>query len=321
LDILLTGSVAYDYLMTFPGLFKEQILPERLESISLSFLVESMSRQRGGVAPNIAYTMALLGAKPRVMATVGEDFEEYRAWLEARGVDTSLMEVVPDVFTASFFATTDRVNAQIATFYPGAMGYAGNQSLKDLSSTPDLVLVSPNEPGAMTKFAAEARELGIPYLYDPSQQVLRLDGEELARDIVGAHFLFCNDYEFGLISKKTGWSLDQILERVNFLVITRGKDGADLYADKEAVHIPTVPEDMIVDPTGVGDAFRGGFLAGYSHGFDWRLCGQIGSLAAVYCLEQNGPQSHTYTREEFVARFRKHFDDSGKLDQLLESRE
>ena len=317
MNILLTGSVAYDYLMTFPGLFKEQILPERLESISLSFLVESMSRQRGGVAPNIAYTMALLGAKPRVMATVGEDFEEYRAWLDSKGVDTSLMEVVPDVYTASFFATTDQVNAQIASFYPGAMGHAGTQSLKDLPSKPELVLVSTNEPSAMTKFAAESRELGIPYLYDPSQQVLRLEGDELARDMEGAHFLFCNDYEFGLISKKTGWSLDQILDHVNILVITRGKDGADLYAGGETVHIPTVPEDEIVDPTGVGDAFRGGFLAGYSHGFEWKLCGEMGSLAAVYVLEQNGPQSHAYTREEFVERFRKHFDDGGKLDILL----
>jgi adenosine kinase len=317
LDILLTGSVAYDYLMTFPGLFKEQILPERLESISLSFLVESMSRQRGGVAPNIAYSMALLGERPRVMATVGEDFEEYRAWLEAKGVDTALMKVVPGVYTASFFATTDQANAQIASFYPGAMGHASSQSLKDLPSKPDLVLVSPNDPGAMTKFAAEARDLGVPYLYDPSQQVLRLDGKELARDMEGAQFLFCNDYEFGLISKKTNWSLDQILHHVNILVITRGKDGADLYADNGTVHIPTVPEREIVDPTGVGDSFRGGFLAGYSHGFDWKLCGEIGSLAAVYCLEHNGPQSHTYTREEFVKRFREHFDDEEKLDSLL----
>lgn len=317
MDILLTGSVAYDYLMTFPGLFKEQILPERLESISLSFLVDSMSRQRGGVAPNIAYTMALLGARPRVMATVGEDFEEYRAWLDSKGVDTSLMEIVPGEFTASFFATTDQDNAQIASFYPGAMGHAATQSIKELPSKPELVLVSPNEPGAMTKFAAESRELGIPYLYDPSQQVLRLEGEELARDMEGAQFLFCNDYEFGLISKKTGWSLDQILEHVNILVITRGKDGADLYADNDKIHIPTVPPDEIIDPTGVGDSFRGGFLAGYSHGFDWELCGEIGSLAAVYCLEQDGPQSHAYSREEFVKRFRKHFDDGGRLDSLL----
>jgi adenosine kinase len=317
MDILLTGSVAYDYLMTFPGYFKEQILPERLASISLSFLVDSMSKQRGGVAPNIAYTMALLGERPHVMATVGEDFEEYRAWLEAKGVDTALMCVVPGLFTASFFATTDKASAQIATFYPGAMGQASTQSVKDLSFVPDLVIVSPNAPDAMMKFPAECRELGYRYLYDPSQQVLRLEGSELARDMEGAHFLFCNDYEFGLISKKTGWSLDQVLKHVNILVITRGKDGADLYSGDDSVHIPTVPEDQIVDPTGVGDAFRGGFLAGYSRGYDWKLCGEIGSLAAVYCLEQRGPQSHGYTRKQFVDRFRKHFDDGGKLDELI----
>jgi adenosine kinase len=317
MDILITGSVAYDYLMTFPGLFKEQILPERLASISLSFLVDSMSKQRGGIAPNIAYSMALLGEHPRVMATVGEDFSDYRTWLDSKGVDTSLMKVVPGLFTASFFATTDQDSAQIASFYPGAMGVASSQSLKDLDYKPDLVIVSPNAPDAMMKFPAECRELGIKYLYDPSQQVLRLEGDELARDMEGAYFLFCNDYEFGLISKKTGWNLDQILEHVQVLVITRGKDGADLYMGGDSVHIPTVPEDEIVDPTGVGDAFRGGFLAGYSHGFDWKLCGEIGSLAAVYCLEQRGPQSHAYTREEFVARFRRHFDDGGKLDVLL----
>ena len=317
MDILLTGSVAYDYLMTFPGLFKEQILPERLEKISLSFLVDSMSRQRGGIAPNIAYTMALLGERPRVMATVGEDFAEYRALLDKAGVDTSLMEVVPGLFTASFFATTDRTNAQLASFYPGAMGVAAQQSLITVRPRPDLVIVSPNAPDAMTKFAAECRQLKIPYLYDPSQQILRLEGPELVRDMDGAQFLFVNDYEFGLISKKTGWDLEQILKHVQVLVVTRGKDGADLYTGGEKVFIPTVPERQIVDPTGVGDAFRGGFLAGYAHGFDWKLCGQIGSLAAVYCLEQKGTQNHTYTCPEFVARFREHFGDGGKLNRLL----
>lgn len=317
MDILLTGSVAYDYLMTFPGQFKEQILPERLASISLSFLVDSMSKQRGGIAPNIAYTMALLGQTPRVMATVGEDFGDYRAWLDSKGVDTSLMQVVPGVFTASFFATTDHDSAQIASFYPGAMAFSATQSIKELPTKPDLVIVSPSAPDAMMKFPAECRELGIKYLYDPSQQVLRLEGSELARDMEGAYFLFCNDYEFGLISKKTGWSLDQILEHVKVLVITRGKDGADLYSDGESVHIPTVPEDEVVDPTGVGDAFRGGFLTGYSHGFDWKLCGEIGSLSAVYCLEQRGTQNHSYTAADFVKRFRQHFDDGGRLDVFL----
>ncbi len=317
MDILITGSVAYDYLVTFPGHFREPILPERLESISLSFLVDSMSRKRGGIAPNIAYTMSLLGHKPRVMATVGEDFSDYRNWLESKGIDTSLMKVIPGEFTASFFATTDKVSAQIASFYPGAMAYSATQSVKDLDSKPDLVIVSPSAPEAMMKFPAECRELGIRYLYDPSQQVLRLEGSELARDMEGAHFLFCNDYEFGLISKKTGWSLDQALQHVNILVITRGKDGADLYSGQNSVHIPTVPEDEIVDPTGVGDAFRGGFLAGYARDFDWKLCGEIGSLAAVYCLEQRGPQSHNYTKQEFIARFRRCFDDGGKLNELL----
>ncbi len=317
MDVLITGSVAYDYLMTFPGTFKEQILPERLASISLSFLVDSMSRQRGGIAPNIAYTMALLGVRPRVMATVGEDFGDYRAWLESKGVDTSLMKVIPGEFTASFFATTDRNSAQIASFYPGAMGLSATQSLKDLSRRPDLVVVSPSAPDAMMKFPAECRELGIKYLYDPSQQVLRLEGTALARDMEEAYFLFCNDYEFGLISKKTGWDLKQILQHVRIVVVTRGKDGASLYTDGEEHNIPAVPERRIVDPTGVGDAFRGGFLVGFSHGWDWVLCGQVGALSAVYCLEERGPQSHSYTRQEFVERFRCEFDDHGRLDELI----
>jgi adenosine kinase len=317
MEIVLTGSVAYDYLMTFPGLFKEQILPERLENISLSFLVDSMSRQRGGVAPNIAYTMALLGEHPHVMATVGDDFEDYREFLEGVGVDTAMMEVVPGLFTASFFATTDRSNSQLASFYPGAMGEASKQSILGLKIHPDLVIVSPNSPEAMTKFAAECRHSNIPYLYDPSQQILRLEGNELARDMEGADFLFVNDYEFGLIAKKTGWNIAHILQKVRVVVVTRGKDGADLFTKEDAVFIPPVPEECIVDPTGVGDAFRGGFLTAYAHGLDWKLCGQVGSLAAVYCLEKKGPQNHYYTQKEFLKRYREHFEDNGKLNALL----
>lgn len=317
MDILITGSVAYDYLMTFPGHFKEQILPERLEKISLSFLVDSMSRQRGGIAPNIAYTMALLGEHPRVMATVGVDFGEYRQWLESKGVDTSLMKVVPGLYTASFFATTDQANAQIASFYPGAMGVAAQQSLYAVQKRPDLVVVSPNSPEAMTKFASECHELHIPYLYDPSQQILRLNGQELVRDMDGAHFLFVNDYEFGLISKKTGLDLEHMLNHVDVIVVTRGKEGSTIYAGRTEYDISVVSEISIVDPTGVGDAFRAGFLTGYAHGFDWELCGQIGSLAATYCLENKGTQNHSFSRIEFVARFRQHFNDKGHLDVLI----
>ena len=167
------------------------------------------------------------------------------------------------------------------------------------------------------KFPAECRDLGIPYLYDPSQQVLRLEGSELARDMEGARFLFCNDYEFDLISKKTGRDLKETLKHVQVLVITRGKEGANLYTDGQEHFIPTVPEREIVDPTGVGDAFRAGFLAAYGRGWDWTLCGEVGSLAAVYCLEARGPQSHKFTRAEFVRRFRRHFEDGGRLDELL----
>ncbi len=316
MDILITGSVAYDYLMTFPGVFKEQILPERLDKISLSFLVDSMSKQRGGIAPNIAYTMALLGQRPRVMATVGEDFSEYRTWLDKVGVDTSLMEVVSGQFTASFFATTDRLNAQIATFYPGAMGFASKQTLVGIKPVPDLVIVSPNSPDAMTKFATESRNLSIPYLYDPSQQILRLQGSELACDMEGAKFLFVNEYEFDLVSKKTGWDMSQILKHVQVVVVTRGKDGATVYTQEKEQYIPTVPERQVIDPTGVGDAFRGGFLTGFAHGWDWVLCGQLGALAAVYCLENKGPQGHSYTRSEFIKRFREHFNNSDSIDSL-----
>jgi len=317
MDILLTGSVAYDYLMTFPGLFNEQILPERLESISLSFLVNSMSRQRGGIAPNIAYTLAMLGEEPSLMATVGEDFSDYRDWLESKGIDTSNVQVVPGVFTASFFATTDLANAQIASFYPGAMAYAAQQSLKSLQEKPDLVVISPNDPDAMKNFAAECRTLEIPYLYDPSQQILRLSGEEILRDMEGAHFLFVNDYESGLIIKKTGLSLDEILKIVNIVVVTRGDKGTSVYSEGKELNLPVVPPIQIVDPTGVGDAFRGGFLAGYSKGWSWDICGKMGALAATFCLEKKGTQNHSFRKDEFVSRFRKHFNDNGLLDDLI----
>jgi len=317
MNFLLTGSVAFDYLMKFPGKFREQLMPECLESISLSFLVESMIKLRGGIAPNIAYTMALLGETPRIMATVGEDFSEYRQWLESKGINTDAIKIMPGDFTASFFATTDQESAQLASFYPGAMSKASTQSITEAGSRPDLVIVSPNDPAAMQKFAQESKDLGIPYLYDPSQQVARLDGVALAKDLTGAKFLFCNEYEFELIKSKTGFTNEHIVERVEYLLVTLGKKGARLISRNEDYHIPTVPEDSIIDPTGVGDAFRGGFLAGYAHGWDWVLCGQLGSLAAVYCLEKNGPQGHSFERKDFIKRFREHFDDHGKLDILL----
>ena len=320
MNILLTGSVAFDYLMSFPGYFKDHILPERLDSISLSFLVDSMVRLRGGVAPNIAYTLALLGGRPRLWAAVGEDFEEYRQWLDNKGVDTSGACVIPGVYTASFFVNTDRANAQIASFYPGAMAYAAQLSLHKLEENrPDLVLISPNDPKAMIQYVVECQEMGLPYIYDPSQQIVRLTGEELRAGTQAALALFCNDYEFALIEKAAGLSAENILERnpSAFTVVTRGEHGADIYTCEKAIHIPVVAPHHITDPTGVGDAFRGGFLTGYSHQFDLLTCGRMGALAATYCLEQRGPQGHVYTPKEFVARYRTLFDDVGRLDALI----
>jgi adenosine kinase len=317
MNIVLTGSVAYDYLMTFPGYFRDHLLPDKLASVSLSFLVDSLIKRRGGIAPNIAYTLALLGGRPRVMATVGEDFEDYRQWLESHGVDTAAMKVVPGVFTASFFANTDRANAQIASFYPGAMAHAAELSFHTLPAPrPDLAVISPNDPGAMDQYIRECGELGIPYLYDPSQQLVRMAGPELKRGIEGAFALFVNDYESGLVEKMTGLTGEHIQRHVRLLVITRGEHGSTIYADGQEVCVPVVPPERIVDPTGVGDAFRGGFLAGFSRGWDWQTCGQMGALAATYCLEQAGTQSHNFTPAEFVTRYRKHFDDCGLLDGL-----
>ena len=319
MDIVLSGSVAFDYLMKFPGLFREHILPDRLEGLSLSFLVESMVKHQGGTGPNIAYTLALLGGRPRLMATVGEDFGPYRDWLEQSGVDTRDACVIPGEFTASFFVNTDRSNAQIASFYPGAMSYAGDCSIQDLvGGRPDLVVISPNDPKAMIGHAEECQDLNIPYLYDPSQQIVRLDGDDLRRGVSGAMALFVNDYEFGLVQKHTGMSAEEIRGQVEFMAITKGEAGADIYYEDQVTNVPVVQPDQIIDPTGVGDAFRGGFLTGYGYQLPLVLCAQMGALAATYCLEQSGPQSHSYSRAEFVQRFREHFDDQGRLDVLVE---
>jgi adenosine kinase len=318
MDIVITGSVAYDYLMEFPGYFRDHILPEHIESLSLSFLVNSMVRRRGGTAPNIAYTLALLGEKPHIVAAVGEDFEEYRIWLENKGVDTSGARCIPDVYTASFFANTDRANAQIASFYPGAMAYASQLSLKERGGdVPDLVTISPNDPEAMKMYVKECHELGYPYIYDPSQQIVRLDQNDLRLGIEGARALFVNEYEYALVQKVTGYDTRVILEKADFLVVTTGSKGSSIYHKDIRVDIPGIPPDEIADPTGVGDAYRGGFIKAYLTDLDWETCGQVGALAATYCLECQGPQSHCYSPAEFVERYRKLFDDHGKLDVFV----
>lgn len=320
MSIILTGSIAYDYLMTFPGYFKEQILPEHLELISLSFLVDEMTKQPGGIAANIAYTLGLLCETPRLVGTAGEDFSDYRRALDEAGVDTSSVRIINGKFTASFFVTTDLSNAQIASFYAGAMADAAQISMKDLGLTSDdIVMVSANAPDAMIKYALECQELGIPYIFDPSQQVARMDGDSLKEGLLGAKALFVNEYEFELLQKKCEMTAEDLVNTVDFAVVTLGEHGSRIFAGGKLLgEVPVVPPREILDPTGVGDAYRGGFLKGYVAGFDLLLCAQMGALAATYCLEEMGTQSHCYLTNDFVTRFRTIFDDHGALDALLQ---
>jgi len=316
-DVVLTGSIAFDYIMRFPGRFGEHILPNRLDSLSLSFLVDTLDKRRGGIAANIAYSMALLGERPRIMATVGEDFEPYGRFLQGIGVKTAEIKIIPGIHSASFFVTTDAVDAQIASFYTGAMSHAAELKVADLDPRPELMLISPNDPRAMVSYASECQQLGIPYFYDPSQQILRLEGTELEQGIAGAEALFVNDYELALILDKTSLTLARIAERTRFTVITRSELGSELITPEGRVQIPAVRPKGAAEPTGVGDAYRAGFLKGYIHQFPLECCGRMGALAATYCLESLGPQGQEYDLGEFVSRFEQEFGSECGLKQRL----
>jgi adenosine kinase len=315
--IVVTGSVAYDYLMFFGGAFTDHLLEEQLKSLSVSFLVDSLRRERGGIAANIAYTLALLGGRPRVMATVGQDFGEYGAWLEAHGVDTSATVVIPDEYCASFFVNTDRQQNQIGHFYAGAMAHAAGLSFAEHAPDAELAIISPNAPDAMRSYVTECQALGILYIYDPSQQIIHLSGDDLCAGIDGTYLLAVNEYELGMIAEKTGLEAEEIRRLARRVLVTRGAEGSDLWVDGDFYHIPAVPPQQVAEPTGAGDAFRAGLLRGIQLGLPWETTGRIGALAATYVLEQMGTQNHTFTPEGFVSRYREHFDDEGALDALL----
>jgi adenosine kinase len=306
MKLIVTGSIAYDYLMSFPGKFTEHFLPEHMQRVSLSFLVDSMDKRRGGCAPNIAYTLALLGERPYLMASAGQDFGEYRHWLDAAGVDTSLVLQVPDKFTASFFCSTDTENNQIASFYTGAMANAAELSFRTVADA-GLVIISPNDPGAMVQYAQECRTLRIPFVFDPGQQCARMSGDELRDGVQGARVVICNDYEFELIRQKTGMSEDDVLGVAEVLIITRGEEGCSLYQTGQRTDIRAVTPHRMVDPTGVGDAFRGGLMKGMANGVPYAVSAQLGSVAATYALEHLGGQSHSYRLQDFKARYEEHF--------------
>jgi adenosine kinase len=305
-NIIVTGSIAYDYLMSFPGKFTEHFLPEHMKRVSLSFLVDTMDKRRGGCAPNIAYTLALLGARPLLMATAGEDFGDYRQWLDAAGIDTTPVKQIPGKFCASFFCSTDTENNQIASFYTGAMADAGQLSFRSVKDV-GLAIIAPNDPGAMVQYAEECRALGIPFIFDPGQQCARMAGDQLRDGVTGATVVIVNDYELELLRQKTGMSETDILAVAATLIVTRGENGSTVLTTGGSVDVAAVPPARIVDPTGVGDAFRGGLMRGMSLGLPYDVCARLGSVAATYALEHLGGLSHAYTWAEFKKRYEQHF--------------
>jgi len=306
MNIVVTGSIAYDYLMSFPGKFTDHFLSEHMHRVSLSFLVDTMDKRRGGCAPNIAYTLALLGERPMLMATAGEDFGEYRHWLDAAGIDTSQVKQIDGKFCASFFCSTDVDNNQIASFYTGAMADAGQLSFRAVRDC-GLAIIAPNDPGAMVQYAEECRTLGIRFIFDPGQQCARMAGDDLRDGVTGAAIVIVNDYELELLKQKTGLNEADILTLAGTLIVTKGEHGSSAITREGTVDVPAVPPHRIVDPTGVGDAFRGGLMKGLALGLPCEVCLKIGSVAATYALEHLGGLSHSYTWDEFKHRYQEHF--------------
>lgn len=317
MKIVVSGSIAYDYLMTFPGRFTDQIIPEKLNRLSVSFLVDEMVRRRGGTAANIAYSVKLLGGEPILLGTVGQDFGDYADWLRRNEISLEHVVEIPDKFTASFFVSTDDEQNQIANFYAGAMSSCKDISLSDRGlADADVVIISPNDPQAMLNYASECRDLRIPFAYDPSQQTARLSREALRSSIPGAGWLMANDYEMAVILEKTGWDRPQLAREVDTLIVTEGRAGSVISHAGKEYRIPAAPPAQAADPTGVGDAYRGAYFAAHAAGLPLEVCGRAGALCATYALEQVGTTSHSFTRREFLSRYREAFGEELAWDAL-----
>jgi len=304
--VAVTGSIATDHLMHFPGRFAEQLVADQLNRLSLSFLVDDLVVRRGGVAANIAFGMGVLGCEPVLVGSVGNDFADYRSWLERHGVDCSGVRVSETAHTARFVCTTDDDMCQIASFYTGAMAEARLIELQPVAARRgglDLVMISPNDPEAMLRHTDECRQRGYPFAADVSQQLARMNGEQARTLVDGARFLFTNDYELQLLLRKTGWTEADVLSRVGMRVTTLGEKGVEIVGlGREPLQVAAVPETAKVDPTGVGDGFRAGFLAAVSHGLSIERAAQLGSMVAVSILESVGPQEWTLSRDAAMAR-------------------
>ncbi|MBX6388297.1 MAG: carbohydrate kinase family protein [Frankia sp.] len=322
--IAVTGSIATDHLMRFPGRFADQLISDQLERVSLSFLVDELVIRRGGVAANISYGLARLGLTPILVGAVGEDFADYRSWLDRHGVDTASVHVSEVAHTARFVCTTDEDLCQIASFYPGAMSEARNIELAPVAERfggLDLVVISPNDPEAMLRHTDECRQRGYPFAADPSQQLARMDGADVRQLVEGATYLLCNEYEKALLEQKTGWSDAEVLARVDTRITTHGADGVRIEraADGTSLQVPVVPARDTPDPTGVGDAFRAGFFAGRSWNFSLERSAQVGCLLATLVLETVGPQEYEADDAELLKRFGEAYgpDAAAELKTML----
>jgi len=321
---VVTGSVAFDYLMRFPGRFVEHLIPDQMERLSVSFLVDEMRRVPGGCGPNIAYGLALLGETPVLLAAAGHDAREYRDQLEREGVDVSGMVLHDDLFTASFFVSTDLDQNQLASFYTGAMARARHLPLSAAPAAPGLVVISPNDPEAMSLYAGEARRRRLRAIYDPSQQVARLSARELEEGIAGAWMLIVNDYELGILTQKTGRSAAELESVLPVLVVTHGARGSTIIAREGEGHArhaipPASVEGVARDPTGVVDAYRAGLVRAWRLGLPWEVAGRMGSVAAVFALEAPGPQPPRYTPRRFRERYERNYGQEHALDALADS--
>jgi adenosine kinase len=314
MKIGVAGSVGLDHLMTFSGKFTDSLVAGSLQKVSLSFLVDSLDVRRGGCAANIAFGMGVLGLNPVLIAAVGKDWADYDAWLSRHGVDTSHALVSTTLHTAHFVVTTDQELNQIASFFPGAMSEARNIELSPIMEKVgrlDMMVISPDDPEAMLRHSDVCRQQGIAFAADPSQQMARMTGEEIKLLIDGASYLFLNEYELALAMQKTGWTDLEILERVKYRVVTLGSMGAKVEsAAGEFVQVGCPKEKAKIDPTGVGDSFRSGFIAGLAWGLSHERCAQLGALIATYVIETLGTQEYRFTPAEFVARFAESYGQS-----------
>jgi len=304
--IAITGSVATDHLMTFPGLFNDSLMADQLHNVSVSFLVDDLQIRRGGVAANICFGIGVLGGQPLLIAAVGQDFADYQAWLQEYGVVCDYVHISKTAHTARFMCTTDQEQNQIASFYPGAMSESGQIDLLKISEEVgglDLVLIGADDPATMSAHTNACRVAGIDFIADPSQQLPRLTSEETKSVIEGAAYLFNNEYEATLIESRTGWSHQEILERVGVRITTLGKNGVRIASrDGIDIHVPVAQERVIKDPTGVGDAFRAGFISGLGWGISLEHCAQVGSLLATYVIETVGTQEFGLDSDDFLQR-------------------